>query len=311
MIRYVYDPQTFRLARLRSEPTPASPPAHHRRSRITGTLTTSSATCCPCTTGHRAAGSARRRISSTGPSPTTPSTGSPRPPAANATFPPPDAVARHPALHRPDQGPRLHRDLRLRRRRQPAQARRTTQATGGYVRSYDIPRGWQPSHRHDHREAPPTATATTPAATWSSETTSRLFEWNHANSSPPSARKPPTPSRPSMREYRYDGSGQRVLKIVRKQGGQLSRHDLHRWALRTDYPDRHEQPRHAAHPRRRRRASPSSARDRRCPATPPRRSPTTWPTTSAAARRPRRLRRALSTARNTPPTARPASAATP
>jgi len=55
-----------------------------------------------------------------------------------------------------------------------------------------------------------------------SETTSHLFEWDHANRLA-TYRTQPTPStEPSIyTQYRYDSGGQRVLKVTRNQGGAL------------------------------------------------------------------------------------------
>lgn len=56
-----------------------------------------------------------------------------------------------------------------------------------------------------------------------SETTSRLFEWNHANQLA-TFRTQTLLAEPTVyTQYRYDAAGQRVVKLVRKQGGQLTR----------------------------------------------------------------------------------------
>ena len=92
---------------------------------------------------------------------------------------------------------------------------------GGYVRSYDISPGGNK-----------TTGMTTGNTTYSyaydtsgnlvKETTSRLFEWNHANQLA-AFRNQAGGAEPSVYvQYRYDAAGQRVLKIVRKQGGQLA-----------------------------------------------------------------------------------------
>ena len=107
--RYVYDPQTFRLARLRSEPAPAAPSAaqdYGYAYDLVGNLLL-----------------LRDRTPGSGISPT-PSRLQPRlhlRPALPADLghrprmrhPAARALVRGPPLHRPDQGPRLHRDLHL------------------------------------------------------------------------------------------------------------------------------------------------------------------------------------------------------
>src|SRR5208282_2789364 len=56
-----------------------------------------------------------------------------------------------------------------------------------------------------------------------SETTSRHFEWNHAGQLATFRTQAAPTSEPSVyAEYRYDSAGQRVLKLVRKHGGQLA-----------------------------------------------------------------------------------------
>jgi RHS repeat-associated protein len=56
-----------------------------------------------------------------------------------------------------------------------------------------------------------------------SETTSRLVEWNHAGQLATFRTQAASTSEPSVyAEYRCDQSGQRVVKFVRKQGGQLA-----------------------------------------------------------------------------------------
>ena len=61
-----------------------------------------------------------------------------------------------------------------------------------------------------------------PCGNLASETTSRLFEWDHANRLA-TFRTQAAGAEPSVyAQYRYDASGQRVAKIVRNQGGQLA-----------------------------------------------------------------------------------------
>ena len=61
----------------------------------------------------------------------------------------------------------------------------------------------------------------TPTATSSRETTSRHFEWDHSDRMKVFRTQAGT-SEPSVHaHYLYDASGQRVKKLVRKQGGGL------------------------------------------------------------------------------------------
>jgi RHS repeat-associated protein len=54
------------------------------------------------------------------------------------------------------------------------------------------------------------------------ETTSRVFEWDHANRLSTYRTQPAANAEPSVcAQYRYDAAGRRVMKLVRRQGGQL------------------------------------------------------------------------------------------
>ena len=88
---------------------------------------------------------------------------------------------------------------------------------GGIVRTYDIP----PTGNQ-------TAAMTTGSSTYLygydscgnmvSETTTRLFEWNHANQLATFRNQTPDATPTLYAEYRYDAAGQRVLKLARKAG---------------------------------------------------------------------------------------------
>ena len=92
--------------------------------------------------------------------------------------------------------------------------------TGGFVRRYDI------TPDSDQTAAMTRGNKTYQYAYDScgniiSETTSRLFEWNHANQLGTFRNQTPRAEPSLYAEYRYDTAGQRVLKIVRKHGGHL------------------------------------------------------------------------------------------
>jgi RHS repeat-associated protein len=222
MIRYVYDPQTFRLARLRSEATPASQPSPPARSPaqdygyaydLVGNLLflydrTPGSGISP-TPGQLDRAftydplyqltSATGRECDT--PPPTPWSGTPR--CADLT-----KVRAYTETYSYNDVGGL---LKL--------AHHT--GTGGFARSYDIP------------PAGNQATAMTTGSTtyryaydscgnMTSETTTRLFEWNHANQLATFRNQTPQAEPTLYTEYRYDTAGQRVLKIVRKHGGQLA-----------------------------------------------------------------------------------------
>jgi RHS repeat-associated protein len=54
------------------------------------------------------------------------------------------------------------------------------------------------------------------------EATNRLFEWNHASQLATFRNQTPSSEPTVYAQYRYDAAGQRVIKIVRKHGGQLT-----------------------------------------------------------------------------------------
>ncbi len=61
-----------------------------------------------------------------------------------------------------------------------------------------------------------------PCGNLTSETTSRLFEWDHADRLATYRTQPTSSAEPSIyTQYRYDSYGQRLLKVTRNQGGAL------------------------------------------------------------------------------------------
>jgi RHS repeat-associated protein len=94
-------------------------------------------------------------------------------------------------------------------------------ATGGFARTFEIAPGGNQA-----------VTMTTGSTAYrytfdncgnmTSETTSRLFEWNHANQLATFRNQTPRAEPSLYAEYRYDAAGQRVLKMVRKRRGQLA-----------------------------------------------------------------------------------------
>jgi len=92
---------------------------------------------------------------------------------------------------------------------------------GGFTRTYNIPSG---SNQVTAMTTGSTAYqyAYDACGNMTSETTSRLFEWNHANQLATFRTQTPNAEPSLYAEYRYDTAGQRILKIVRKQGGQLA-----------------------------------------------------------------------------------------
>jgi RHS repeat-associated protein len=93
--------------------------------------------------------------------------------------------------------------------------------TGGFTRSYDI------APASNQATAMTTGTTTYQYAydasgNMLSEATNRLFEWNHTNQAATFRDQTPNAEPTVYTQYRYDASGQRVLKIVRKHGGQLT-----------------------------------------------------------------------------------------
>ena len=151
--------------------------------------------CCPSTTAPPAAGSAPPRTSSTARSPTTRCTGSPRPPAGNATSRRPRPGSTPPAAPTSPRSARTPRPT--------ATTWSATCSTSAPRRHRQLrpqlrhPRRRQPGHRAWSPGAPPTATPTTPAATWSARPRAGSSSGTTPASSPPSAPNPATPSPPS------------------------------------------------------------------------------------------------------------------
>ena len=224
MIRYVYDPQTFRLARLRSEPSPASPPRpvpppplqdYGYAYDLVGNLL---ALLRP---RHPAAGSI--------PTPATSST-------AHFSYDPlyrlTSATGRECDIPPPTPWLDTPRCIDLTKVRAYTETytyddvggllKLAHQAgTGGFTRTYDVPPG--------SNQATAMTTGQTAyhygydaSGNMVSETTSRLFEWNHANQLATFRNQTPNAEPTIYTQYRYDTAGQRVLKIVRKHGGQLA-----------------------------------------------------------------------------------------
>jgi RHS repeat-associated protein len=91
--------------------------------------------------------------------------------------------------------------------------------TGGFTRRYDV------SAASNQVASMTTGATTYPYAydscgDMTSETTSRLFEWDHANRLATFRNQTPDAEPTVYTEYRYDAGGRRVLKLVRKHGGQ-------------------------------------------------------------------------------------------
>jgi RHS repeat-associated protein len=95
---------------------------------------------------------------------------------------------------------------------------------GGPTRTFDVPAAG------NQAAAMTTTTSGTttyryaydPCGNMLSETTSRLFEWNHANQLVTFRHQTPHSEPTLYAQYRYDTAGQRVLKIVRKHGEPLA-----------------------------------------------------------------------------------------
>lgn len=222
MIRYVYDPQTFRLARLRSEPTPKSPSstspppalqdygyaydlvgnllALYDRTPRSGVLPTPDQLDRAFTYDPL-----YRLTSATGREcdipPPTPWLDTPR--CADLT-----KVRAYTENYIYDDVGSL---LKLAHHA----------GTGGFTRTYQIPPG-------GNQATGMTIGTTTykygydACGNMLSETTSRFFEWNHANQLATFRNQTPKAEPTLYAEYRYDTAGQRVLKVVRKHGGQLA-----------------------------------------------------------------------------------------
>lgn len=222
MIRYVYDSRTFRLARLRSEPVPASPPAptapppfqdYGYVYDLVGNLLAS-----------------RDRTPGCGISPT--------PNRLNRAFSYDPvyrltgATGRECDVPPPTPWQDTPRGTDLTKVRAYTESYTYDDAggllklthragTGGVTRTYKIASG-------GNRATEMIVGATTYGYTYDacgnvvSETSSRLFEWNHAGKLATFRNQTPN-SQPSIYvEYRYDTTGQRVLKVVRKPGGQVA-----------------------------------------------------------------------------------------
>jgi RHS repeat-associated protein len=217
MIRYVYDPQTFRLARLRSEPTQGSAPAPTQDYGYAYDLV-----------GNLLALHDRTPGSGINPTPDQLDRAFSYDPLyrlTSATGRECDIPPATPWLDTP-------RCVDLTKTRAYTESYGYDQVgnllnlthhagTGGYVREYDLPPGGNgisalvigsTSYRYSYDGGGNTT----------SETTSRLFEWDHANQLATFRIQTPNAEPSVYAEYRYDGSGQRVLKIVRKQGGQTT-----------------------------------------------------------------------------------------
>jgi RHS repeat-associated protein len=222
MIRYVYDPLTFRLARLRSEPTLTKSPSSSPRSAmqdygyeydLVGNLL-----------------ALHDRTPGSGIAPTPDQldrafTYDPLYRLTSATGRECDIPPLAPWLDTP-------RCVDLSKVRSYAESYTYDDiggllklghytGTGGFTRSYQIP-----------TDSNQTTSMTTGATTYQyaydasgnmlSETTSRLFEWNHANQLATFRNQTPNAEPTLYTQYRYDAAGQRIIKIVRKHGGQLA-----------------------------------------------------------------------------------------
>ena len=222
MIRYMHDPQTFRLARLRSEPTPTNPPPTSPPPAIQD-----------YGYGYDLVGNLLALHDRT---------------AGSGISPSPDQLDRaftYDPLYRLTTATGRECDippptpwLDTPRCTDLTKVRAYTETytyddvgglltlahqagTDGFTRAFEIP------------SAGNQTTAMTTGSTryaygydasgnMISETTSRIFEWNHANQLATFRNQTPNAEPTLYTQYRYDNAGQRVLKIVRKHGGWLA-----------------------------------------------------------------------------------------
>jgi len=144
------------------------------------------------------------------------------------------------------------------------------------------------------------------------ETTSRQFDWNHADQLAAFATRT-AGAEPSVHaQYLYDAAGARVKKLVRRQGGAVEvTPTTSATSSTTAGPAARRARTTTSTSRTTARGSPWSASARPRPATAAPPSSSTSPTTSAAARSSPTTRGPSRTVRSSPRSARPASAASP
>jgi RHS repeat-associated protein len=217
MIRYIYDPHTFRLTRLRSEPTPGNPLGptqdYGYAYDLVGNIL-----------------SLQDRTPGSGISPT--------PDQLDRAFTHDPLYRLHSATGRECDIPPPRPWLDTPRCTDLTKVRAYTETycyddvgslltlahqagAGGFTRTFDVPAA-------GNQASAMSIGATTyryaydPCGNMLSETTSRLFEWNHANQLATFRHQTPHSEPTLYAQYRYDIAGQRVLKIVRKHGNRLA-----------------------------------------------------------------------------------------
>ena len=222
MIRYVYDPQTFRLARLRSEPAPANPPRTSPPPAIQDYGYSYDLV------GNLLALHDRTPGSGISPTPDQLDRAFSYDPLYRLT----SATGRECDIPPPAPWLDTPRCIDLTKVRAYAETYTYDDVgglltlahqagTGGFARTFDI--------TPDTNQA---AAMTSGSATYRyaydasgnmlSEMTNRIFEWNHANQLATFRNQTPQAEPTLYVEYRYDTTGQRVLRIVRKHGEQLA-----------------------------------------------------------------------------------------